>query len=241
MNLSKFNTCHILLEDMQFTSPILAIITVLVAFIISVSPLSGYSLQITAALLIIYIGVSFLIRKKILSTNLKVTLNILISSLTISLLIFTTGGFNSPVFFLSYFLLFGVALFSSPVTAVAITATFTLLFVLTPKPDFYLELLQIGSLLAIAPLSVLFGREYLKVLVDRKIITLLSQKIIKNKVDVTDWTEGEFRKRLLRLQEYLQKLLNDPTIGTDKKERISSLYRQIYDLFLSGQKMEKDI
>jgi hypothetical protein len=165
----------------------------------------------------------------------------LVFSLTIALLIFTTGGFASPVFFLSYFLLFGVALFSSPVTATAITITFALLFIAQPKADFWPDLLQMGSLLIITPLSVIFGKQYQKVIEDRKTITGLSQKIQKNKVDINAWTEGDFRKRLLRIQEYLQKLLNDPAIGTDKKERITSLYRQIYDLFLSGMKMEKDI
>jgi hypothetical protein len=226
---------------MQFISPILAVITVVISFLISLSPLSGYGLQIASVMLILYVGISFLIRKHILSTNIKVTLDILILSLTISLLIFTTGGFASPVFFLSYFLLFGVTLFSSPVTATAITVTFALLFIVAPKQDFWMDLLQMGSLLAIAPLSVLFGKQYLKVLQDKKMITGLSQKVQKNKVDVTTWTEGDFRKRLLRIQEYLQKLASDPTIELDKKERINSLYRQIYDLFLSGRDMEKKI
>jgi hypothetical protein len=226
---------------MQFISPILAVITVTLAFVISVSPLSGYGLQIVALMIVIYIGTSFLIRKRILSTDLKVTLDVIVFSLSVSLLLFTTGGFNSPVFFLSYFLLFGVSLFASPVTATAITVTFALLFIVTPKQDFWIDLLQMGSLLAIAPLSIIFGKQYLKVLADKKVITGLSQKVQQAKVDVTGWTEGDFRKRLLRIQEYLQKLTNDPTIGTDKKERINSLYRQIYDLFLSGRKMEKDI
>ena len=226
---------------MQFAPPILAIITVFLAFIISVSPLSHYGLQIAAFLVIIYIGVSFLIRKHILSTNLKITIDVLIFSLTISLLIFTSGGFASPVFFLSYFLLFGIALFSSPVTAIAISVTFALLFMAAPKADFWLDLLQIGSLLAITPLSVIFGKQYLKVLADKKVITGLSQKIEQDKAEIGGWTEGDFKKRLLRIQEYLQKLLDDPSIGTDKKQRITSLYRQIYDLFLSGRNMEKDI
>lgn len=226
---------------MQFAPPIFATLTVILAFIISVSPLSGYGLQIAALMMVVYAGASFLIRKKILSMDIKVTLDVLIFSLTISLLLFTTGGFNSPVFFLSYFLLFGVSLFSSPITATAITVTFALLFLITPKPDFWVDLLQMGSLLAIAPLSVLFGKQYLKVLEDRKIITGLSQKVQKNKVDVMLWTEGDFRKRLLRIQEYLEKLENDPAVGSDKKERIKSVYRQIYELFLSGRTMEKNI
>ena len=241
MSFANFNTCHILLEDMQFIPPILSVITVLAAFIVSVSPLAGYGLQIAALMMAVYAGVSFLIRKHILSTDIKVTLDVLVFSLTISLLIFTTGGFASPVFFLSYFLLFGVALFSSPITATAITLTFALLFFVSPKKDFWLDLLQIGSLLAIAPLSVLFGKQYLKVLQDKRTISGLFQKVRKNKVDVASWTDGDFRKRLLRIQEYLQKLGTDPSIGTDKKERINSLYRQIYDLFLSGKKMEKEI
>jgi hypothetical protein len=226
---------------MLFAPPVLATLTVILAFIISVSPLSGYGLQIAALMMIVYVGLSFLIRKHILSTDIKVTLDVLIFSLTTSLLVFTTGGFNSPVFFLSYFLLFGVSLFSSPITATAITITFALLFLVAPKTDFWLDLLQIGSLLAIAPLSVLFGKQYLKVLEDKKMITGLSQKVQRTKVDVTSWTEGDFRKRLLRIQEYLQKLINDPSIEFDKKERINSLYRQIYDLFLSGETMEKNI
>lgn len=164
---------------MQFASPILAVITVFLAFIISVSPLSDYGLQIAALMIVIYVGVSFLIRKRILSGSIKITLDVLVFSLTISLLIFTTGGFASPVFFLSYFLLFGVALFSSPITATAITITFAVLFMAAPKADFWLDLLQIGSLLAIAPLSVLFGKQYLKVLEDKKVITGLSQRIQK--------------------------------------------------------------
>jgi hypothetical protein len=226
---------------MRIVSPILAVVAVVVAFLISISPLSAYGLQIAALLIIVYVAVSFLIRKKILSSNIRVTLDILIFSMSISLLVFTTGGFSSPVFFLSYFLLFGVALFSSPITATAITATFALLFIVAPKADVWIDLLQIGSLLAIAPLSVIFGRQYLKVLEDKKMITGLNQKVQRNRVDVTTWTEGDFRKRVLRIQEYLQKLLNDPTIGLDKKERITSLYRQIYELFLSGREMEKDI
>lgn len=241
MNLFKFITCHILLVVMQFVSPILAVVTVVVAFLISVSPLSGYGLQIAALMIMIYVGVSFLIRKHILSVDLRVTLDILVFSLTTSLLIFTTGGFTSPVFFLSYFLLFGVALFSSPVTATAITITYALLFMVAPKADFWTDLIQMGSLLAIAPLSILFGKQYLKVLEDRKIITSLSQHVQKNKLEVGAWTEGDFKRRLLRIQEYLQKLVNDPAMDLSKKERINSLYRQIYDLFLSGRKMEKDI
>lgn len=226
---------------MQFVAPILAILTVVFAFLISVSPLSGYGLQIAALMMIVYVGASFLVRKHILSIGVKVTLDILVFALTVSLLIFTTGGFASPVFFLSYLLLFGVTLLSSPITATAITITFALLFIVAPKADFWMDLLQMGSLLAIAPLSVIFGKQYLKVLRDKQIITGLSQKVQKNKVEVSAWTEGDFRRRLLRIQEYLQKLENDPTIALEEKERINSLYRQIYDLFLSGRKMEKDI
>lgn len=233
--------CYILLVYMQIVLPVLAIVTVAIAFLISISPLSNYGLQIAALTIMIYVGVSFLIRKHILSINLKVALDVLVFSLTISLLVFTTGGFTSPVFFLSYFLLFGVALFSSPATATAITITYSLLFLVAPKADFWLDLLQMTSLLAITPLSILFGKQYLKVLEDKKIIVGLSQKVQKNKVEIGSWTEGDFRRRLLRIQEYLQKLVNDPSIDFAKKERINSLYRQIYDLFLSGRKMEKDI
>jgi len=226
---------------MPFVQPFLPAATVILAFLISVSPLSSYGLQFSAFTVLVYIAISFLVRRSIVSVNTKVTVDVLVFSFATSLLLFTTGGFTSPLFFLSYFLLFGVSLLSSPTTSTVIAITFMLLFVISPKTEFWSEVLQAASLLAIAPISVLFGKQYLKILEDQRAISTLSGRVQKNKIDVTSWTEGDFRKRLLRIQEYLQKLIADPKIGEEEKLRISSLYRQIYDLFLSGKGLEKDV
>lgn len=226
---------------MPFIMIILPAATVVLSFLISISPLSSYGLQFSAFVILLYIAVSFLVRKNIVSMRTKVITDVLVFSFATSLLLFTTGGFSSPIFFLSYFLLFGVSLLSSPATSTIIAATFMLLFIISPKNDFWIEIIQAGSLLAIAPISVIFGKQYLKVMEDQKAISSLSGKVQKNKIDVESWTEGDFRKRLVRIQEYLQKLIANPNVEPEEKQRINSLYRQIYDLFLSGKDLEKNV
>lgn len=226
---------------MSFVLTGLPATAVILSFLISISPLSAYGLQFSAFVVLLYIAISFLFRKNIVSLRTKVIIDVLVFSFVTSLLLFTTGGFSSPIFFLSYFLLFGVSLLSSPETSTVIAVTFLLLFIISHKSDFWIEVIQALSLLAIAPISVIFGKQYLRVKEDQKAISTLSGKVQKNKTNVENWTEGDFRKRLLRIQEYLQKLASDPNMKLEEKQRINSLYRQIYDLFLSGKKLEKDI
>ena len=81
----------------------------------------------------------------------------------ILLLIFSTGGINSVLFFLLYFLGFGIAFVFEP----AVTFVFVLgvILVFVPdaiKGDLLVNSLKLGSLLLISPLAFFFGLEYRK-------------------------------------------------------------------------------
>jgi hypothetical protein len=86
---------------------------------------------------------------------------IFILNTVIFLLIFSTGSLNSPLFFLLYFLGFGIAFVFEP----AMTFVFVLgaIMIFIPdvlKTDTLVNLLKIGSLILISPLAFFFGREY---------------------------------------------------------------------------------
>jgi hypothetical protein len=88
---------------------------------------------------------------------------IFILNTIILLLIFSTGSLNSLVFFLLYFLGFGIAFVFEP----AITFVFVLgvILVFMPdilKTDLIISLSRVGSLLLISPLAYFFGKEYRK-------------------------------------------------------------------------------
>lgn len=226
----------------------LVILALAISYFIAKTPLSEYSLQISGLLVAIYMLISFLIRKKFLSAISRVTFDIFVFSFAASFLLFTTGGFTSPIFFLTYFLLFGVALLSGPITSIVAAVGFTILFILTPRTDYWAEILQIASLLSIAPISAMFGKQYIQILKDGQKIQVLKnvsqdfmEEIKEEKEEINKWTEGDFRLKLVNMQKNLSEMSQDSSLSDDKKTKIKELYEQIYELFLSGMEMKKDI
>ncbi len=230
------------------THSILVAVALGLSYFIAKTPLSEYSLQISGLLVAIYMLISFLIRKKFLTIGSRVSFDIFVFSFAVSFLLFTTGGFTSPIFFLTYFLLFGIALLSAPTTSIVAALVFAILFVLTPRTDFWAEVLQIASLLSIAPVSAMFGNLYIQILKNEQKIQVLKnvsqdfiEEIKSQEEEVKSWAEGDFRPKLVNIQKYLDELLKDPNLDNDKKERIKDLYQQIYELFLSGMEMKKEV
>lgn len=218
------------------------------SYFIAKTPLSEYSLQISGLLVAVYMLISFLIRKKFLTIGSRVSFDIFVFSFAVSFLLFTTGGFTSPIFFLTYFLLFGIALLSAPTTSIVAALVFAILFVLTPRTDFWAEVLQIVSLLSIAPVSAMFGNLYIQILKNEQKIQVLKnvsqdfiEEIKSQEEEVESWAEGDFKLKLVNVQKYLDELLKDPNLNNDKKEKIKDLYQQIYELFLSGMEMKKEV
>jgi len=100
-------------------------------------------------------------RKKILTLNSENPLGIFILNILIFILIFSFGSLNSPIFFLIYFLAFGIAFIFEPITIfVFILGS---IFVFLPdafKTDVINNVLKLVSLSLIAPLAYFFGKEY---------------------------------------------------------------------------------
>lgn len=219
-----------------------------ISYFIAKTPIAEYSLQISGFLVAIYILLSFLVRKKFLKLSTRIIFDLFIFSFAVSFLLFTTGGFTSPIFFLTYFLLFGIALLSTPITSVVAALTFAILFVLTPRADFWTEILQIASLLSIAPISAMFGKQYIENLQNEQRIHILKnvsqdfvEEIKYQEDEVKNWTDGEFRSKLVNVQKYLGELLKDKDLDGEKRTKINELYKEIYELFLSGMEMKKEV
>lgn len=227
---------------------LLVAVAIGVSYLIAKTSLSAYSLQISGILTALYVLASFLARKKLINPVSRVVFDIFVFSFACAFILFSTGGFTSPAFFLTYFLLFGISLLSAPTTSIVAALIFAILFVLTPRTDFWTEVLQIVSLLSIAPLSAMFGKQYLEILKSEqkvKVLKNISQDFIEEiksqEEEVKNWTEGDFREKLVNMQEGMGKLMNDSSIDKEKQDEIKDLYKQIYDLFVSGVKMKKEV
>ncbi len=88
---------------------------------------------------------------------------IFILNTLIFLLIFSTGGFNSLLYFLLYFLAFGIAfVFAPSMVFVFVLGTIVIFLPDALKTDLLNSGLKLGSLLLLSPLAYFFGAQYRK-------------------------------------------------------------------------------
>jgi hypothetical protein len=208
-----------------------------------------YTLTLIGFLIILYSIIHLISKRKKGFIYLNKTLfDVFFLSLITFLLVFSTGALNSPVFFLIYFLLFGVALLLEPVTAIYLAVIISFFLFFTQKKDMLSELLQLSSLFLIAPLATIFGKQYIKLLQSESKIKILETegKILEGEIkrqetEVKSWTYQVLSKKLVDIQDGLKSVLKDPQTPDLEKEKIKKIFGDAYALFVSGKEMEKKI
>lgn len=126
--------------------------------------LSDYRSQIIGLLIITYFVVTFLRRKyskNKTEESFSSSTDIFIVNTIVMLLIIATGNIYSPVFFLAYFLCFGITFILEPITVFIFAIGAFLIFLPNALQNLALEsFIRIGSMFIIAPLAFFFGKEY---------------------------------------------------------------------------------
>jgi hypothetical protein len=125
--------------------------------------LADYSIPLIGVLIFSFLIISA--RKKTVSVTNTLGKNdflgVFVLTAGIFLLIFSTGEFNSPLFFLLYFLEFGLGFVFSPVSVfLFLIGTFVLFLPDALKNDVISNLFRLIPLLIISPLAFFFGKEF---------------------------------------------------------------------------------
>ncbi len=145
-----------------FQSAVLTASFVLV-YLWQMTSLSTYTVPLLGLLIAVFLIVSARKKGKGFLTLGGGPLGIFLLTTLILLLIFSTENINSPLFFLLYFLCFGIAFVFDPITTFVFAVGAVLIFFPdATKLDTTNNLLKLGSLLLISPLAYFFGREYKK-------------------------------------------------------------------------------
>jgi hypothetical protein len=236
-----------------FLHTLYLIAAVILAFYWTKNPsLSSLSLQLTAALILVYFLQGFWRRKKLPekpdTTYLNIT-NSIIFTLIVLLLVLSTQGLSSPLFFLLYFLLFGLSLFFHPWMSFLLTLALLFFFLLTAPPQSINQLLNLISLLLIAPLAHLFGTQYLRVLEAQNKIKVLEHQsknlvhtISREETTSLMWLSLEFRNKMHQAIDLVSQLLaNIAHIPYYQREQLDQLYQDLKALYQSGQELEEKI
>lgn len=205
---------------------------------------SLYTLQLIALFVLLYFLNQLLSRGQ---PNLF--LNTLIFTIVILLLVSTTGGLGSPLFFLVYFLLFGTALLMETELTIFFTLALVVFFLFLNPLDNLNNLIALASLLFISPLAFFFGKQYLQVLKDKKRIEILEKtdremkKALKREeTDSLLWLSLELKKGLLRIIEKTSQLLSRPaSFKWREKEVLEEILASSQRLLRTGEKLKKEI
>lgn len=124
--------------------------------------LSQYTIQTIAGLVLLYLLLSLRKRGQKQTLFFSDSFDMFILTAIILLLVLATGNFSSSLFFLLYFLSFGVAFVLEPINAfVYVVYASSMLIALgyVGINDITGNIIKLGSLYLIAPLAFFFGRE----------------------------------------------------------------------------------
>ncbi|MGA2911650.1 MAG: hypothetical protein ABSE17_03385 [Candidatus Levyibacteriota bacterium] len=143
---------------------LILVLSFVFVFVWKETPFASYTVPLSGLLIVLYILLSARQKGKgFLQMGGEGPWGIFFLNTVILLLIFSTGSIDSVLFFLLYFLGFGIAFVFEP----AVTFVFVLgvILVFVPdaiKGDLLVNSLKLGSLLLISPLAFFFGKEYRK-------------------------------------------------------------------------------
>lgn len=125
--------------------------------------LTGLTVPIIGLLVLAYLIMSRVKRKQAEGSRLGTMDNFTIFTLTTLILvfIFTTGGLNSPLFFLLYFICFGITFVMLPETVfIFLVGTIFLFLPHLDQSSIMQDSIKLASLVLISPLAFFFGKEY---------------------------------------------------------------------------------
>jgi len=222
---------------------------VVLAFFWTANPfLSIYTLQLTAVFILLFFLNQFLARHRRGKINL--TIDAVVFTMVVMLLVTSTGGLTSPLFFLIYFLMFGLALFFEPLITLTLTAAMILFFIFTPtKQNTAEEALQLFSLLLVTPLALFFGKQYLQVLRDEEKIKILEEeeKIAQEQIKTEEtnvllWATLELKRGLMTILDEVSHLLGDVShLTVSQKERLLKIRERALHLLETGKKLKEEV
>lgn len=205
--------------------------------------LSSYNLQLCALLVIVYFALRFFVK----SARAFTTESTLILVMVTLLLIFSTGGLVSPLFFLLDFLLFALVLLFEP-NLTAILATIIVFIFLGDVflGDRNLDLTGVAltnllSLVLITPLALMFGRKYLTMQQEAGKIKVMEDTMTRDETDTLMWVSTEARPDLIRSLDNLGQVIASSQLPHHLQTKLKTVYEDLIALGKSANELEKEI
>lgn len=210
---------------------------------LSLPSLTSYTFQLVALLVLFYLGSHWLKshRPKWFSRS-TIPLDITILTSMILLLIAETGALTSPFFFLSYFLLFAVAMLYEIEATLVLTGVLILFFLFLPGTNLsdLAHLSELVALVMITPLAIFTGHQYETTLHARAQSDQLSKNLTTEESDILLFLSLNLKRTLLSALDSLS--LTIPKTGAKEiRTNLQTLYQDLKNLYRSADELEQSI
>jgi len=187
-----------------------------------------YTVPVIGFLIFMYLFISSRRKnKKLLNLDGNSLWTIWLLNTLILLLVFSTGNIISPIFFLLYFLGFGIAFVFEPAAVLVYLLCTIILFLPDAlKDDVNGNLLRLGSLLLITPLAYFFGSEY--------------QKLDKKDEEIEEITERA-KDAADTISEDIEEIIEDEkqNLSSNATDKLNQILEETEDLREEGKENPK--
>lgn len=211
----------------------------------STPALIAYNLQLTGALILVYFGSGFIFRGTKRSPFLATVLLVSI----VLLLVFSTGGLSSPIFFVLDFLLFAIALLIAPYQAITTSILLIAIFLCQNYQNLSSQaIINIISLALMTPLANVFGKNYLRFLESEGKITVLCEAIKDEQNESLLWIATTAKPSLASVVNaisdiviYLNSQNQFTKVPKALTEKLKTIQRDLISLYASTNTLKESI
>ncbi len=219
----------------------LALATLLTYLWVSSPTLSALTLQLVAVLILLYFVAAWALRRHHTIKRTTITIDLTILTITILLLVTSTGGLTSPLFFCVYFLLFAVALLFETEATLVLTGILIIYLLLLPSTDLtdMAHLAELVAMLMITPLAIFTGHQHELTIEAEKNAKSLTRHLGSEETDTLLFLSLNLKNTLARSLDTLSVIL--PTITSINKDSLTRLYQDLKLLYKSAGELEKTI
>ncbi len=220
----------------------------LLSWFLANEPLNYYLPQIIALVVILYIFYLNFSKRKDSGSKLGRIEGYLFAFI-ILLLVFATGSAQSPVFFLVYFMIFGISFIIEPYLSLLFSLLLSI-FLLSSVTVFEAQtVLNSLSIIFISPLSTFFGKLYLNSLADKKRVGLYKDMWQENQkhleveeTDVLLWLTTRLSPGLIEIIDRASMTLSrlDKLTETQRKD-VKKIRKVALGLLRDKEKLQKKV
>ena len=223
-------------------------LSILITWLWSSNPsLNIYNLQLTGVLTLLYFGFKFFFRpsnQKALNLPSTIILNTICL-----LLIFSTGGLTSPLFFLLDLLFFALALLFEPIQAIVASSLIVIIFIVQNYTALDTnKIINLVSLILMTPIAVIFSRNFIEVLESKGKIKVLQTALLETETESLLWISRQAKPSLASvlnsttdLVMYFNSKGRDLPLPPAIVEKLKSIQTDMITLYSSASSLEKTI